>query len=60
MFHPDFYDPAKAAVVDRVGGFLVSGHPYNGIVLPGHGVPKAAAVPAAVGNNTQAAPRRIV
>lgn len=41
MFDPDFYDPAKAAVVDRAGGFLVGGDPYNGIVLPGNGVPKA-------------------
>jgi len=41
MFDPDFYDPAKAAVVDRTGGFIVSGDPYNGIVLPGSGVPKA-------------------
>ncbi len=41
MFHPDFYDPTKAAVVDRTGGFIVSGDPYNGIVLPGNGVPEA-------------------
>ena len=37
MFHPDFYDPAKAAVVDRSGGFITSGDPFNGIVLPGAG-----------------------
>jgi hypothetical protein len=37
MFHPDFYDPKKAAVVDRAGGFITSGDPYNGIVLPGSG-----------------------
>jgi len=41
MFHPDFYDPNKAAVVDRTGGFIVSGDPYNGIVFPGSGVPEA-------------------
>src|SRR5262245_32476026 len=41
MFDPDFYDPTKAAVVDRTGGFIVSGDPFNGIVLPGNGVPKA-------------------
>jgi hypothetical protein len=35
MFHPNYYDPSKAAVIDRAGGFLVSGDPYNGIVLPG-------------------------
>ena len=40
-FLPAFYDPAKAAVVDRAGGFLVSGDPYNGIVLPGKGLPQA-------------------
>ncbi|MBI3683041.1 MAG: TonB-dependent receptor [Acidobacteria bacterium] len=41
MFHPDFYDRSKAAVIDRAGGFLVSGDPYNGIVLAGSSVPKA-------------------
>jgi hypothetical protein len=40
-FDPDFYDPTKAAVVDRAGGFIVSGDALNGIVLPGTGVPKA-------------------
>ena len=40
-FLPAFYDPGKAAVVDRVGGFIVSGDQYNGIVLPGSGLPKA-------------------
>jgi hypothetical protein len=39
-FDPRFYDPSKAAVVDPVGGFIVSGDPYNGIVLPGNGLPK--------------------
>ena len=42
MFHPDFYDPARAAVVDRAGGFIVSGDRYNGIVLPGDGPEEAA------------------
>lgn len=41
MFDPNFYDPTKAAVVDRAGGFIVSGNPFNGIVLPGDGVPEA-------------------
>ncbi len=40
-FDPRYYDPAKAAVVDRSGGFIVSGDPYNGIVLPGSGLPEA-------------------
>jgi Carboxypeptidase regulatory-like domain len=35
MFHPDFYDPTQAAVVDPAGGFIVSGNRYNGVVLPG-------------------------
>jgi hypothetical protein len=41
MFQPDFYDPKKAGVVDRAGGFIVSGDPYNGIVLPGCKPPEA-------------------
>jgi hypothetical protein len=40
-FLPAFYDPSKAPVLDPKGGFLVSGDPYNGIVLPGSGLPKA-------------------
>jgi hypothetical protein len=38
-FLPTYYDPSKAPVVDRAGGFIVSGDPYNGIVLPGCSVP---------------------
>jgi hypothetical protein len=38
-FLPAFYDPSKAPVVDRAGGFIVSGDPYDGIVLPGCSVP---------------------
>jgi hypothetical protein len=41
MFHPDFYDPSKAALIDRAGGFIIGGDPYNGIVLPGNGPPEA-------------------
>ena len=41
MFHPDFYDPKNAAVIDRAQGFVVSGDRYNGIVLPGTSVPSA-------------------
>ncbi|HXJ42591.1 MAG TPA: carboxypeptidase-like regulatory domain-containing protein, partial [Bryobacteraceae bacterium] len=40
-FLPAFYDPKKAPVVDRAGGYITSGDPYNGIVLPGCGVPSA-------------------
>jgi hypothetical protein len=39
-FLPAFYDPKQAATVDRSGGFITSGDPYNGIVLPGCGVPE--------------------
>jgi len=41
MFDPEFYDPAKAVVIDPRAGAIVSGDVYNGIVLPGDGVPKA-------------------
>ncbi len=41
MFDPDFYDSSKAALIDSRGGFIVSGDPFNGIVLPGSGVPAA-------------------
>ncbi|PYS33218.1 MAG: hypothetical protein DMG14_32330 [Acidobacteria bacterium] len=34
-FDPRYYDPAKAAVIDRTGGFLISGDRFNGMVLPG-------------------------
>lgn len=41
-FRPEFYDPANAAVVSRTTGRIVSGNPYNGIVLPGCGWPSGA------------------
>ncbi len=40
-FLPQYYNPATAPVIDPKGGFIVSGNPYDGIVLPGTGVPKA-------------------
>jgi carboxypeptidase family protein len=36
-FDSGFYNPATAPVIDRTGGFLVSGDRFNGIVLPGDG-----------------------
>jgi hypothetical protein len=34
-FQSQFYDPATAPVIDRTGGFLVSGDRFNGVTLPG-------------------------
>lgn len=42
-FLPQYYNPATAPVIDSKGGFIVSGNPYDGIVLPGNGVPGAEA-----------------
>jgi hypothetical protein len=42
MFNPAFYDPARAARVDPVGGFITGGDLYNGVVLPGDGFPSEA------------------
>lgn len=39
-FLPAFYNQATAPVVDAKQGFIVSGDPYDGIVLPGCHVPK--------------------
>lgn len=40
-FLPAYYNRTNAPVVDPRGGFIVSGDQYNGIVLPGNGVPDA-------------------
>jgi hypothetical protein len=53
MFHPSFYDRAKAAVVDPRGGFIVSGDPYNGVVLPGSGWPDSAKGRVAAASDSQ-------
>ena len=37
QFDPAFYNPAQAATVSASTGFITSGSPYNGIVLPGSG-----------------------
>lgn len=42
-FDARFFDPSRMAVVDPRGGFIISGDPYNGIVLPGTGFPASAA-----------------
>lgn len=41
-FDSRYYDPARRATVDPVGGFITAGDPYNGIVLPGTGFPASA------------------
>jgi hypothetical protein len=42
QFEPEFYNPAQAATVSPTTGFITSGSPYNGIVLPGSGPTKDA------------------
>jgi len=39
-FLPAFYDRSKAPAVDSKGGFITSGDPFDGIVLPGCKVPQ--------------------
>jgi hypothetical protein len=39
MFHPAYYNPAAAAVIDRSTGAILGGDRFNGIVLPGTGFP---------------------
>jgi hypothetical protein len=45
MFDPLFYSnaPGVKQVVDPTTGFITSGNPYNGIAVPGAGVPNDAA-----------------
>ena len=45
MFDPSFYSyaPGVAQVVDPTTGFITGGNPYNGIAVPGNGVPLDAA-----------------
>ncbi len=42
-FDPRYYNPANAAVIDPKSGYITSGDPFNGIVLPGSGIPDSAA-----------------
>lgn len=41
-FDARFYDPARAVVIEPRLGYIVSGDPYNGVVLPGSGFPESA------------------
>lgn len=40
-FDPSRYDPARAAVLDRETGNVLSGDRYNGVVIPGKSFPAA-------------------
>jgi len=42
MFDPAFYDPSRAAVIDRSTGAITGGDRFNGIVLPADGFPSEA------------------
>jgi len=42
VFDPRRYNPAQAAVQDPASGYILSGDPYNGIVIPGKAWPDAA------------------
>lgn len=42
IFDSKKYDPAKAAVIDRTTGYILSGSIYNGVVIPGSKFPDAA------------------
>ncbi|GIU75410.1 MAG: hypothetical protein KatS3mg004_2497 [Bryobacteraceae bacterium] len=41
VFLPDKYDPARAAVLDRATGNVLSGDRFNGVVIPGKKFPDA-------------------
>ncbi|MEJ5369912.1 MAG: carboxypeptidase regulatory-like domain-containing protein [Bryobacteraceae bacterium] len=41
VFRPDAYDPARAAVLDRATGNVLSGDRFNGVVIPGKKFPDA-------------------
>lgn len=41
FFDPRFYDPAKAAVVDRVTGVITGGDRFSGLVIPGNAFPSS-------------------
>jgi hypothetical protein len=41
IFDATKYDPAKAAVIDRKTGNIISGDIYNGVVIPGSSFPDA-------------------
>lgn len=38
-FLPQYYNTQTAPVISRTGGYIISGNPYDGIVLPGNPTP---------------------
>ena len=53
MFDERFYDPAQAAVLDPVTGFVLRGDRYNGLVIPGDAWPDAARGRVAIAEDPQ-------
>jgi hypothetical protein len=41
VFRPELYDPARAAVLDRATGNVISGDRFNGVFIPGTSFPDA-------------------
>src|ERR1035437_7532913 len=41
-FDGRYYTAANRAVIDPITGYIISGDPFNGIVLPGNGIPDSA------------------
>jgi hypothetical protein len=41
VFSPDLYNPAQAAILDRVTGNVISGDRFNGVFIPGSSFPDA-------------------
>jgi hypothetical protein len=41
VFRPSLYDPARAAVLDRTTGNIISGDRFNGVMIPGDSFPEA-------------------
>jgi hypothetical protein len=41
VFRPSEYDPARAAVLDRATGNVLSGDRFNGVIIPGSSFPEA-------------------
>jgi hypothetical protein len=50
-FDQRYYDPARAATIDRSTGAVLAGDRFNGIVLPGDGFPSGCGEVEAAGNS---------